>query len=168
MRKEIPQIKDAMRLYHQGMSVTEVAKAAGLERLHVCNTIRNISRRADHSNRQKPFLKNREDMPIHRRGPGHPPGPTKRTLIVKEALKDVAIRLGGTQRLYEWVKEKPEHEDIFWSQMFLKLLPIELEATLHITHEQALDELERRFPRFVNGKPVKYLEKIKAPHIDPD
>jgi hypothetical protein len=114
------------------------------------------------------FLLNREDYPVERKGPGRPRGPSAATLAVKEAVKLCATRMGGADRLYEWAKSEPYREDIFWRDMYMKLLPIEIESHLTITHEEALDELERRFPRFVDGKPVKYLEKLKAPHVETD
>jgi hypothetical protein len=112
------------------------------------------------------FLINREDYPVERKGPGRPRGSSAQTLAVKEAVKLCAKRLGGVDALFKWVKAEPEHETIFWRDMYMKLLPIEIESRLTITHEEALDDLERRFPRFVDGKPVKYLDQIKAPHIE--
>lgn len=32
-----------------------------------------------------------------------------------------------------------------------------------LTHEEALDELEKLFPRMIDGKPVNYLAKLRAP-----
>ena len=35
-----------------------------------------------------------------------------------------------------------------------------------LTHEEALDELEKRFPRTINGKPVNNLVKLRAPYVE--
>src|SRR5262245_24475848 len=67
--------------------------------------------------------------------------------------------------MLEWAKSEPYRTDIFWRDMFMKLLPVEIGAHLTLTHEEALDELERRFPRFIDGKPVRYVEQLRAPHI---
>src|SRR5262249_61184600 len=36
------------------------------------------------------------------------------------------------------------------------------------THEEALDELERLFPRTINGKRVNYAPQFRAPHVEED
>jgi hypothetical protein len=46
--------------------------------------------------------------------------------------------------------------------------PLQHSGEMALTHEQALDELERRFPRFIDGKPVKYLEQLRAPYVEED
>ena len=119
--------------------------------------------------------KSEENRKIGHRRPGTPktggrrPGSlNKRTIAVKEAVKFVAEQLGGPQAMLERVRKNDENEKIFWSVMFMKLLPVETNSHVTLTHEQALDELERRFPRFIDGKPVKYLEHLKAPHIETD
>jgi hypothetical protein len=77
-----------------------------------------------------------------------------------------ADEIGGVKRLVEWIRSEPYREDIFWRDMYMKLLPLQIESHATITHEQALDELERRFPRFIDGKPVNYAPRLKAPHVD--
>jgi hypothetical protein len=65
------------------------------------------------------------------------------TEAVKDALLMVAKNIGGIPRLTEWVKEDPEHEKIFWSVMYLKLLPVQLagdrnnpiQVTTKVVHE---------------------------------
>jgi hypothetical protein len=114
-------------------------------------------------------LKNEDNFPLpEKRGRGRPPGPAATTLAVREAIKLCATRMGGANALYEWAISEPYRTDIFWKDIYMKLLPIEVTSHLTITHEEALDELERRFPRFVDGKPVKYLERLKAPHVEAD
>jgi hypothetical protein len=52
--------------------------------------------------------------------------------------------------------------------MFMKLLPVETDSDVTLTHEQALDELERRFPRMIDGKPVNNLVKLRARYVEDD
>ena len=117
---------------------------------------------------RRKFLLNREDYPVERKKAGRPRGPSAQTLAVKDAVRQVANRLGGVDALYKWATSEPHRLDIFWSRMYMQLLPIEIETHLHLSHEEILDELERRFPRFVGGRPVKYLEGLKAPHVSED
>src|SRR4030095_14240897 len=114
--------------------------------------------------------KSEENRKIGHRRPGTPktggrrPGSlNKRTIAVKEAVRLVAEQLGGPKDLLKWAMSEPHREDIFWRDMFMKLLPVETDSHVTLTHEQALDELERRFPRFIDGTPVKYLAKLRAP-----
>lgn len=62
-------------------------------------------------------------------GKGRPKGSkNKTTVAVKEALALAAEGIGGTERLIAWVKENPDNERIFWSQMYTKLLPHQVEG----------------------------------------
>jgi hypothetical protein len=88
-----------------------------------------------------------------------------RQVQVRDALLIAGDRIGGVERLVAWIKSEPYREDIFWRDMYMKLLPLQIESHTTITHEQALDELERRFPRFIDGKPVNYAPRLKAPHV---
>jgi hypothetical protein len=83
-----------------------------------------------------------------------------------DAISIVYDRRGGIDGLEAWVKSEPYRTDIFYRDMLMKLLPLQIESHTTITHEQALDELERRFPRFIDGKPVNYAPRLKAPHVD--
>ena len=85
---------------------------------------------------------------------------------VHDAVQIAAHGIGGVDRLIAWIKSEPYREDIFWRDIYMKLLPLQIESHTTITHEQALDELERRFPRFIDGKPVNYAPRLKAPHVD--
>lgn len=54
--------------------------------------------------------------------------PNKTTKLAKEAIAIAADRLGGEDRLVDWVKEDPSNERVFWSQIYTKLLPVQLET----------------------------------------
>lgn len=63
-------------------------------------------------------------------GKGRPKGSkNKTTTIAKEAIALAAEGVGGTDRLIAWVKEGPDNERIFWSQMYTKLLPHQVEGS---------------------------------------
>lgn len=60
-------------------------------------------------------------------GPGRPKGrQNKVTTTAKDAIAMAADRLGGTDRLVEWVKEAPENERIFWGSIYTRLLPLQV------------------------------------------
>jgi len=50
----------------------------------------------------------------------------KTTLIAKEAIALAADQLGGTKRLVNWAKEDPKNEAAFWTTIYPKLLPLQV------------------------------------------
>lgn len=63
-------------------------------------------------------------------GPGNPGKPkgaqNKVTKAAKEAIAEAAERLGGVDRLVDWVKEDPSNERVFWGTVYPKLLPLQV------------------------------------------
>jgi len=60
-------------------------------------------------------------------GRGRPKGsPNKTTLIAKEAIALAAESLGGTKRLVAWAKEDEKNEAAFWTTIYPKLLPLQV------------------------------------------
>jgi hypothetical protein len=63
----------------------------------------------------------------HKKKGGRKKGMTNKvTGAVKEVIAQVATELGGAERMLEWVKEDPQNERIFWSQIYPKLLPLQV------------------------------------------
>ena len=61
--------------------------------------------------------------------PGKPKGAINHmTRTAKEAISIAADRLGGADRLVEWVQEDPLNERAFWSSIYPKLLPLQVAA----------------------------------------
>jgi hypothetical protein len=50
----------------------------------------------------------------------------KVTALAKDAIAAAAARLGGVDRLVEWVREDPGNERVFWGQIYPKLLPLQV------------------------------------------
>ena len=50
----------------------------------------------------------------------------KVTSLAKDAIAAAADRLGGVDRLVEWVRKDPSNERVFWSQIYIKLLPLQV------------------------------------------
>ena len=66
---------------------------------------------------------------LTRKGAGRPKGAiNKVTASAKQMIEQAAEQLGGLERLVAWAKEAPEHEKVFWSQMYPKLLPLQVNA----------------------------------------
>lgn len=52
--------------------------------------------------------------------------PNKTTATAKDAIIWAAEKLGGAQRIVEWVQSAPENEKVFWGQIYPKLLPLQV------------------------------------------
>ena len=55
-------------------------------------------------------------------------GPNKTTLLAKEAIAAAAEGLGGAVRLQAWAKEDAKNEHTFWSVIFPKLVPVQVDG----------------------------------------
>ena len=63
-------------------------------------------------------------MALGKKTGGRLPGsPNRMTSEVRDAILQVADDLGGPSRMLAWAREAPEHEKIFWSSIYPKLLP---------------------------------------------
>lgn len=61
--------------------------------------------------------------------PGKPKGAlSKTTRTAKEAIALAAEGLGGTDRLIAWAQEDPANERAFWSSIYPKLIPVQLQG----------------------------------------
>lgn len=52
--------------------------------------------------------------------------PNKMTVKAKEAIEIAATGLGGAERMIEWARESDANERVFWSQIYTKLLPLQV------------------------------------------
>lgn len=55
----------------------------------------------------------------------------KTTKLAKEAIALAAEGLGGTERLISWAQEDPLNERAFWTSIYTKLLPLQVQAELN-------------------------------------
>jgi hypothetical protein len=55
----------------------------------------------------------------------------KTTRLAKEAIALAAEGLGGTERLIDWAKEDPLNERAFWTSIYTKLLPLQVNAEIN-------------------------------------
>lgn len=64
-------------------------------------------------------------------GKGRPKGAKNRTTqIAKEAIALAAEELGGSDRLVAWVREDEKNEHSFWTTIYPKLLPLQVDANI--------------------------------------
>lgn len=62
-------------------------------------------------------------------GKGRPKGSkNKTTALAKEAIAAAADTLGGAERLAAWAREAPENERAFWTTIYTKLMPHQVET----------------------------------------
>lgn len=59
--------------------------------------------------------------------PGKPKGATnKTTLAAKEMIAQAAELVGGLDQLVAWIKKNEKNEYAFWSSVYPKLLPLQV------------------------------------------
>jgi hypothetical protein len=63
-------------------------------------------------------------------GRGRPKGASnKTTKLAKEAIAFAAEGLGGAERMILWAKEDAQNERAFWTQIYTKLLPLQVNGS---------------------------------------
>jgi hypothetical protein len=90
--------------------------------------------------RGRPFVKGAPRIAGRPKG-----GQNKTSKTVRESILEVARRLGGADRLLEFVMEHPRHEERFWLELWPRLLPLRLQGTGphgEIEHTVAIDAAE--------------------------
>lgn len=79
-----------------------------------------------------------------RPGQGRPKGSLNTaTKTAKEAISLAAEGLGGTDRLIAWAQEDPLNERAFWSSIYPKLLPLQVNGPGE-NGEHLFSAIERR------------------------
>jgi hypothetical protein len=96
--------------------------------------------------------------------------PNMMTTEVRAVIAQAAYRIGGMQRLVEWIMESPQHEYAFWTSIWPRLAPvaiqgtgpsgeIELNINVELKREELLKKLEERgLPLTVFGMDRPILE----------
>ena len=89
-------------------------------------------------------------------------GPNKTTATAKAMIEAVAASLGGAERMTAWAQEAPENERAFWSTIFPRLLPLQVngpgddgEHLMKVSADEAFARLASRLasiaPRATGG-----------------
>src|SRR4051812_33719121 len=53
----------------------------------------------------------------------------RRTVEIRGVIQAVAREIGGAERLVAWIKEDALNERLFWSTMYIRLLPVRVQGT---------------------------------------
>lgn len=73
-------------------------------------------------------------------GPGRPKGSrNKSTQAAKKLIQAVADGLGGADRMLAWTQEDPANERAFWTSIYPKLLPVQLQGDKENPLEHAVE-----------------------------
>jgi hypothetical protein len=100
--------------------------------------------------------------------PGRTKGvPNRQTVEVRTVLREAAAELGGLARLVAWAREDPINERIFWSQMYMSLMPRRIEARAEIEHNVTVDASDLARQLEANGLPQRLLD-APVPTLDLD
>lgn len=79
-----------------------------------------------------------------RKGGGRPKGSVnKTTMQAKQAIALAAEGLGGTDRLIAWAQEDPKNESVFWSSIYTKLVPLDVNGTHNVNIVDRAELLRR-------------------------
>lgn len=79
-----------------------------------------------------------------RAGMGRPKGSgNKLNVQAKEAIAMAAEGLGGVTRLIDWAKEDPKNETVFWSSIYTKLVPLQVNGTHDVAIVDRTEQLQR-------------------------
>ena len=57
----------------------------------------------------------------------------KITVAVKDVIAMAAQRIGGLDRLVKWILKSPKNERLFWSNMYMRLLPLQINTKVERT-----------------------------------
>ena len=85
-------------------------------------------------------------------------------LDVRAVISGAIDKLGGINRLVKWVNADKENERIFWSEMYMKMLPVSVNATgnaaVLVINPDEIDKAleERGLPQEIFGRDVPTLE----------
>jgi hypothetical protein len=83
---------------------------------------------------------------------------------VRAVISGAIDKLGGINRLVKWVNADKENERIFWSEMYMKLLPLQVNATgnaaVLVINPDEIDKAleERGLPQEIFGRDAPTLE----------
>jgi hypothetical protein len=85
----------------------------------------------------------------------------KNTVSVKDTIAMAAERIGGEDRLVEWINESPENERLFWTQMYMRLLPLQMNTKIERTDTVIYKTVEElRVELIKRGMPEESIKSL--------
>ena len=93
---------------------------------------------------------------------GRKPGaPNKMTVAVKDAIATAADRIGGIDRLVRWINQSPRNERLFWTQMYTRLLPLQINTKVERTDTAIYKTVEEfRVALIERGMPEENIKNL--------
>jgi hypothetical protein len=87
--------------------------------------------------------------------------PNKMTTTVKDAIAAVADKLGGIEGLYKWVKKNKGNEYAFWTSIYPRLLPLQVNVRSEHTETKVYKTVaELRIELLGRGIPVDRVDQM--------
>lgn len=90
-------------------------------------------------------------MPRPKTGGRQKGTPNKTTQLAKEAIAIAAEGLGGAERMIAWAQEDPANEKAFWTQIYPKLVPVQISGDPDNPIEHKVTHDAERFTRAIAG-----------------
>ena len=91
----------------------------------------------------------------------------KMTVAARDVIAIAGDRIGGVDRLVGWINENPENERAYWTQMFTKLLPLQIntkvERTDTVVYKTVEDFRVALIERGIPEENIKSLLQLPGP-----
>ena len=70
---------------------------------------------------------------------------------VKTAIELAADKLGGVDRLVAWAKRSNDNETVFWSRVWVRLLPTQVDGSVYMHGMPSEEETRARFREIIGA-----------------
>jgi hypothetical protein len=85
----------------------------------------------------------------------------KITVAVKDVIAMAAQRIGGLDRLVKWILKSPKNERLFWSNMYMRLLPLQINTKVERTDTVVYKTVEEfRVALIERGMPEESIKSL--------
>jgi hypothetical protein len=93
---------------------------------------------------------------------GRKPGaPNKMTVAARDAIAIAADRIGGVDRLVRWIEQSPRNERLYWTQMYTRLLPMQINTKVERTDTAVYKTVEEfRVALIERGVPEENIKSL--------
>jgi len=83
------------------------------------------------------------------------------TIAVKDVIAMAADLIGGVNRLVGWIEQSPINERLFWTQIYTKLLPLQINTKVERTNTVVYKTVEEfRVALIERGMPEENIKSL--------
>jgi hypothetical protein len=83
------------------------------------------------------------------------------TIAVKDVIAMAADLIGGVNRLVGWIEQSPINERLFWTQIYTKLLPLQINTKVERTNTVVYKTVEEfRVALIERGMPEENINSL--------